>query len=175
MRPKLVFILSFLLVIIMYLCLFTTTIEKWIDGHQILFKQIIVWTTIDTNQNESLSTSTIIQSLLEKDNTPKFYDYSNGTGRKNRNKVNANAMFRNLWFAVQRKDPYIYHIDTRRNISDHDNLHIYVLRNKEILNTRYRAYLRQVIDKKWTKIVIIRDPLERVMTFEIINLCIISN
>ena len=83
---------------------------------------------------------------------------------------NANTMFRNLWFAVQRKDPYIYHIDTRRNISDHsqpyhDNLHIYVLRNKEILNTRFRAYLRQVIDKKWTKIVIIRDPLERVMTF----------
>lgn len=79
-------------------------------------------------------------------------------------------MFRNLWFAVERKDPYIYHIDTRRNNSDesqpfHDNLHIYVLRNKEILNTRYRRYGRDVINKTWTKIVVIRDPLERVMIF----------
>ena len=95
-------------------------------------------------------------------------------------------MFRNLWFAVERKDPYIYHIDTRRNTSDksqpfHDNLQIYALENKEILNTGYRQYLKKVVDTTWIKIVILRDPLERVMIIIIIinyyfhKLCIIHN
>ena len=180
MRTKSIIIL-FIFVIIMYLCLFTSAIPKWIDGNQMIVSNII-----DIHQNHIINDlSILIIKLLNQDNTPKFYDKTNGMGRKNRNKLyhndehkllfcfiqkNANTMFRNLWFAVERKDPFIYHIDTRKkqNITDepqpyHDNLHIYNLQNKEILNTRYREYLEKVVNKTWTKIVIIRDPLERVM------------
>eukprot|EP01083_Nonionella_stella_P185142 674267_1 len=138
---------------------------------------------------QSAPSSTSMTDLLpaQSNKVPPFYDMFGDTNRstsvaRNRNHLytnqdrqfmycfiqkNANTMFRNLWFAVRRNDPFIYHIDTRRNQSDptepfHHHLHIYFLNNKQILNTKYSSYVRKVMQHSWTKIVIIRDPLERV-------------
>ena len=136
----------------------------------------------NTNMNALNSITDLY--LLQQNQTPQFYDRTNGSSRLNRNRLymnkehklifcfiqkNANTMFRNLWFAVQRNDSFIYHIDTRKNKSDpnseyHKHLHIYNLDNKEILNMRPRNYLRKVNDSDWIKAVIIRDPLERLLS-----------
>lgn len=81
---------------------------------------------------------------------------------------NTNTMFRNLWFAVERDDPLIYHLDTRENNDTdhefHENLDIYWLDQREILNVDNTSYFERVRDEKWLKMVIIRDPLERLLS-----------
>ena len=81
---------------------------------------------------------------------------------------NTNTMFRNLWFAVERNDTYIYHLDTRENNkslhSFHDNLDIYWLDQRVILNVNETVYSDKVRDREWLKMVIIRDPLERLLS-----------
>eukprot|EP01084_Bolivina_argentea_P104976 187927_1 len=140
----------------------------------------ILFTSIDNTTLNNASFTDLY--VLHEKQTPKFYD--NGLSQLNRNKFytnidhklifcfiqkNVNTMFRNLWFAVERNDPLIYHIDTRKNKSDpqlpyHNHLHIYNLENKEILNTKYNSYIEKVTDTNWTKIVIIREPLERLLS-----------
>ena len=163
-------LLMFAVVIMIYLCLLPTTAQvwdAWMDGNKLIMNRFIGWKNNETSPREM------------EDDTPSFYGISE---RKRWNKVymntehhfmhcliqkNANSMFRNLWFAVSRNAPFIYRIETRQNRSDstepfHENIDIYWLDQRVILNVDDTHYLQKVVDPKWTKMVIIRDPLERV-------------
>ena len=137
----------------------------------------------DNQANAKLTNETITE-LMDQDKTPKFYHQTNGIAKGNRVHLysneehkflfcfiqkNANTLYRNLWFAVERNDPFIYHIDTRKNKSDpsapfHDHMRIYSLNQNEIFNVKYKLYIDRLTDPKWIKIVVIRDPLERLLS-----------
>eukprot|EP01084_Bolivina_argentea_P268574 456228_1 len=69
---------------------------------------------------------------------------------------NANTLFKTLFYALYKNDPTTakVHVFDNRNKSDDNN--IYIANNNE-----YKDILN---DKTWQKLVIIRDPLERLLS-----------
>eukprot|EP01083_Nonionella_stella_P310170 1100980_1 len=107
---------------------------------------------------QSAPSSTSMTDLLpaQSNKVPPFYDMFGDTNRSTSVARNRNHLYTNQDHQfMNQSDP---------TEPFHHHLHIYFLNNKQILNTKYSSYVRKVMQHSWTKIVIIRDPLERLLS-----------